>query len=267
MPYCLMKSIIRCRRNDRFHAGVFKVDHNLPSTSSQSTPSVLKKENKSKSIKRSNVDHNYSQLSIMTRYNFSKNNSQYSDIMSSRYGLHFINAETVYHNSPLDNMTATCNSKNFYERHQDLQTCKINPELITLNKAYPNDINHPLNLEVSPEKKDLLYRKNSNHVDENWKKHKVLHYCPYCHKSFDRPWVLKGHLRLHTGERPFECPVCHKSFADRSNLRAHQRTRNHHEWQWRCEVCFKAFSQRRYLERHCPEACRKYRMSQKKECA
>ncbi|XP_076767032.1 uncharacterized protein LOC143433557 isoform X1 [Xylocopa sonorina] len=100
---------------------------------------------------------------------------------------------------------------------------------------------------------------------QNWKRNKTMHYCPYCHKSFDRPWVLKGHLRLHTGERPFECPVCHKSFADRSNLRAHQRTRNHHQWQWRCEECFKAFSQRRYLERHCPEACRKYRISQRRE--
>lgn len=50
---------------------------------------------------------------------------------------------------------------------------------------------------------------------QNWKRHKAMHYCPYCRKSFDRPWVLKGHLRLHTGERPFECPVCHKSFADR----------------------------------------------------
>lgn len=99
----------------------------------------------------------------------------------------------------------------------------------------------------------------------NWKRNKTMHYCPYCRKCFDRPWVLKGHLRLHTGERPFECPVCHKSFADRSNLRAHQRTRNHHQWQWRCGVCFKAFSQRRYLERHCPEACRKYRISQRRD--
>lgn len=50
---------------------------------------------------------------------------------------------------------------------------------------------------------------------QHWKRNKTMHYCPYCRKSFDRPWVLKGHLRLHTGERPFECPVCHKSFADR----------------------------------------------------
>ncbi|XP_029163121.1 zinc finger protein 510-like isoform X2 [Nylanderia fulva] len=123
-------------------------------------------------------------------------------------------------------------------------------------------------LYLMPKQKPTNVAENKTSVKENaqpWKRNKTMHYCPYCRKSFDRPWVLKGHLRLHTGERPFECPVCHKSFADRSNLRAHQRTRNHHQWQWRCGVCFKAFSQRRYLERHCPEACRKYRMSQKKE--
>ncbi|XP_039292129.1 zinc finger protein 574 isoform X4 [Nilaparvata lugens] len=85
--------------------------------------------------------------------------------------------------------------------------------------------------------------------------------CPYCSKSFDRLWVLKGHTRLHTGERPFHCPVCNKAFSDRSNLRAHQRTRNHHTWEWKCSECGKAFSQRRYMERHRADACAKYKLN------
>ncbi|XP_015601421.1 gastrula zinc finger protein xFG20-1 isoform X2 [Cephus cinctus] len=139
------------------------------------------------------------------------------------------------------------------------------------NNTYVQNLSPPLYL--TPNKKLIETTKISNNEkscaetdgSQTWKRNKAMHYCPYCKKSFDRPWVLKGHLRLHTGERPFECPVCHKSFADRSNLRAHQRTRNHHQWQWRCGVCFKAFSQRRYLERHCPEACRKYRISQRRD--
>lgn len=75
--------------------------------------------------------------------------------------------------------------------------------------------------------------------------------CRYCHKSFNKQYVLKRHIATHTGEKAFKCTACPMAFIQKSDLMRHV-TIHSDERPFKCEIagCDKSFRTMKNLRNH-----------------
>ncbi|XP_071098385.1 uncharacterized protein [Haliotis cracherodii] len=89
--------------------------------------------------------------------------------------------------------------------------------------------------------------------------------CKLCPSRFNRKDSLRSHMVTHTGVKAHKCDVCSKQFSQKSSLRTHMRfhagLRN-----YKCTICDKAFPQSSHLRTHEKRVHKKERNHKCEEC-
>lgn len=78
------------------------------------------------------------------------------------------------------------------------------------------------------------------------------HPCTLCKKTFKTQNILRQHMRIHTGDKPFVCDICHKAFSQMASLKYHSATHSD-DRPYKCSNCPKTFKLKPPYKKHVKE--------------